>query len=249
MSAEPDSLFSRLFSRVFPRMPDFYGLINQQCDLAVEVMAELVAFMSSGDWDKAKLIRELEKRGDQLKARNIDVLNKAFSTPMDREDLYRAIVTIDHVINYAKTTVREMEVLDVQPDGYTLEMAELLHQGALALQRGYGKLSDDPASAEHDADAARKAERRTEKIYRRALADLLHPDHFINSRGKNQSAAIASIEGLLEPLGENSEPVALALAFVVDTFKRREVYRHLSNAGDRLAHAGEALHDIVVKIC
>ena len=249
MSGKSNSVVSRLIGRVFPRMPDFYSLINEQCDLAVEVMSELVAFMSSGNWDKALRIRKLEKRGDVLKARNIDVLNRAFSTPMDREDLYRAIVTVDHIINYAKTTVREMEVLGVQPDNHMLEMAELLHQGALALQRGFRKLSSDPASAEEDADAARKAERNTEKIYRRALADLLDPDHYIKTRDDKHSAAIASIEGLLEPLGQHSEPVALALAFVVDTFKRREIYRHLSNAADRLAHAGEVLHDIVVKIC
>ena len=248
MSSKPSSFVSRLIDRVFPRMPDFYSLINQQCDLAVEVMSELVDFMSSGNWDKAVLIRALEKRGDVLKARNIDVLNKAFSTPMDREDLYRAIVMVDHVVNYAKTTVREMEVLDVQPDNYTLEMAQLLHHGVVALQRGFSKLPSDPASAEEDAYAARKAERNTEKIYRRALADLLDPDHYIKTHNDQHSAAIASIEGLLEPLGQHSEPVALAVAFVVDTFKRREVYRHMSNASDRLAHAGEVLHDIVVKI-
>lgn len=248
MSGESNSVVSRLVDRVFPRMPNFYGLLNEQCDLAVESMSEFVAFMSSGNWDKATRVRELEKQGDELKARNIDVLNKAFSTPMDREDLYRAIVTVDHIINYAKTTVREMELLEVQPDNYTLEMAQLLHQGALALQRGFRKLSTDPASAEEDADAARKAERNTEKIYRRALAELLDADLYIRNHDKHK-VAVASLEGLLEPLGQHSEPVAVAFAFVVDTFKRREVYRHLSNAADRLAHAGEVLHDIVVKIC
>jgi hypothetical protein len=248
MSGGSNSLASRLIDRVFPRMPDFYGMIDEQCDLAVEVMSELVAFMSSGNWDKALRVRQLEKRGDRLKARNIDVLNKAFSTPMDREDLYRAIVTVDHVVNYAKTTVREMEVLEVQPDGYTLEMAELLQQGTLALQRGFRKLSKDPADAEEDADAARKAERSTEKIYRRALADLLDPDPYIKTWDK-RDVSVASLAGLLESLGPHNEPVAVAFAYVVDTFKRREVYRHLSNGADRLAHAGEVLHDIVVKIC
>ncbi len=34
----------------------------------------------------------------------------------------------------------------------------------------------------------------------------------------------------------------------MEAFKRREVYRHMSNAADRLAHAGATLYDIVVKI-
>lgn len=248
MSGKTGSAISRLIDRVFPRMPDFYGLINEQCDLAVETMGEFVSFMESGDPDRALGVRQLEKRGDTLKARNIDILNKAFSTPMDREDLYRAIVTVDHVMNYAKTTVREMEVLNVQPDKYTLEMARQLHGGVIALQRGFGKLSTDPASAETDADAARKAERSTEKVYRNALASLLDPDHYLRTLEQHQPA-VASLKSLLEPLGQHSEPVAVAFAFMIDTFKRREVYRHLSNAADRLARAGEVLHDIVVKIC
>jgi len=32
-------------------------------------------------------------------------------------------------------------------------------------------------------------------------------------------------------------------------FKRREIYRHLSNAADRMAHSANTLHDIVVKMC
>ncbi|HCZ17812.1 MAG TPA: DUF47 domain-containing protein, partial [Candidatus Accumulibacter sp.] len=31
--------------------------------------------------------------------------------------------------------------------------------------------------------------------------------------------------------------------------KRRETYRHMSNAGDRVADAANALDDIVVKLC
>ena len=39
-----------------------------------------------------------------------------------------------------------------------------------------------------------------------------------------------------------------AIKLVIEIFKHREIYRHLSNASDRLARAGEVLHDIVVKI-
>jgi len=35
---------------------------------------------------------------------------------------------------------------------------------------------------------------------------------------------------------------------MTEILKRREVYRHLSNGADRLARAGQTLHDIVVKI-
>jgi hypothetical protein len=39
-----------------------------------------------------------------------------------------------------------------------------------------------------------------------------------------------------------------AILAVVEMFKRREVYRHLSNGGDQLAWAADRLRDIIVKI-
>jgi len=231
MTGKADSVLTRLVARVFPRTPDFYTLLNEQCDLAVEAMEVLVRFMETGDPDMARQVRVLEKRGDELKARNTDILNKSFSTPMDREDIYRAITSIDHIVNYAKTTTREIEVLNQKPDEYMLELAVLLNEGACALQRGYRKLAHNPVHADVDAQAARKAERTSEKVYRRALGELFREDSYIQ--------ALENREG---------HTTVTAINLVIEIFKRREIYRHLSNAADRLARAGEVLHDIVVKI-
>lgn len=231
MSGNTDSVLTRMVDRVFPRMPDFYSLLNEQCDLAVEAMEVFVQFMENGDKALARQVRALEKSGDVLKARNTDILSKSFSTPMDREDIYRAIATIDHIVNYAKTTTREIEVLKVVPDKYMLELAVLLKEGTYALQRGYLKLSENPNQADEDAQAARKAERSSEKVYRRALGELFREKGYIK---------------MLE--SQDADTKVTAISLVLEIFKRREVYRHLSNASDRLARAGEVLHDIVVKI-
>lgn len=225
------SALGKVISRVFPRMPNFFQLLNDQCDLAVKASEALVTFMATGAEADALRVRELEHEADTVKDRNMDVLNKAFSTPMDREELYRAISSIDHIINYAKTTVREMEVLGVSPDAVTQEFADRLQEGALALQQGYRLLETDPGAAEASAAAARKAERNCEKAYRRALA------------------ALFDVEADVERLEASGGPTGgKALAQVMDVMKKREVYRHLSNAGDRMARAGEVLHDIVVKM-
>lgn len=225
------STFSRILNRFFPRMPDFYGLINEQCDVALEAAEWLVKYLQDGDAEAAAKVRECEHRGDTLKNRNMDILNRSFSTPFDREDIYRAIMTVDHFINYTKTTVREMEALRLSPDHYMQDVAKCLHEGAAALRQGYRQLATNPLAAETDAQAARKSERQTEKVYRAALASLFD---------------IEQLVGTLE--SEGPEATGDALLAVVNMFKRREVYRHLSNAADRLADAGDHLHDIVVKI-
>lgn len=207
------SIFRRLFERVFPKMPDFFALLSEQCFHVSHSTDLLVEFMETGDPELGLLIRKDEHDADAVKVHNLHTLNEAFSTPIDREDIYRAIVDLDEIVNYCKTTVNEMDVLGVTPDKHCLEMAMHIKMGVDALAAGYGRLASQPAAAAADADAARKAERKVEKCYRRAIADLFQGDDYINM------------------------------------FKRREIYRHLSNAADRMANCANTLHDIVVKMC
>ncbi len=79
-------------------------------------MEAFVAYMEDGNEEKAKAVRAIEKHGDELKLRNTDILNRAFATPMDREDIYNAIITLDMGMNYTKTTTREMEALSLVDD-------------------------------------------------------------------------------------------------------------------------------------
>ncbi len=207
------SVFRRLFDRVFPKTPDFYAMLTEQCQQVAHTTGLLVDFMESGNPKIGAQIRQNEHEADRVKVANLHALNESFSTPIDREDLYRAIMDLDEVVNYCKTTVNEMEVLDLRPDKHCLEMAMHMKMGVDALLQGYAKLAKSPQAAAIDADIARKAERRVEKNYRKAIAELFQGEDYIHM------------------------------------FKRREIYRHLSNGADRMAACANTLHDIVVKMC
>jgi uncharacterized protein Yka (UPF0111/DUF47 family) len=242
------SRFSRVVNAVFPRTPDFYAMLNDQCDVVVQAMEMLTAYMESGDQEQANDVRKLEHDGDILKVRNIDILNRSFSTPFDREDIYRAVTSIDEGLNYAKTTVREMEILGIEPDMQMLEMAKVLQISAQELQRGFAALKQYPAKAEQGAAAVQKAERKTEKLYRKALSQLFDPKYYAANApakgGQNQDDLLH----LLDPFDEaNCGAVVSGIAYVMEVLKRREIYRHLSNASDHFAHAGDILHNIIVK--
>ena len=211
--ATQPSIFRRLVERIFPKAPDFFGLLTEQCQYVTNTTGRLVEFMETGDAAVGQCIRQDEHEADRVKIRNLHTLNEAFATPIDREDIYRAIVDLDEIVNYCKTTVSEMEVLGLKPDKHCLEMAMHIKLGTDALFQGYARLAKEPAAAAEDADTARKAERRVEKNYRRAIAELFVGDDYIHM------------------------------------FKRREIYRHLSNAADRMANCANTLHDIVVKMC
>ncbi|MDS4013938.1 MAG: DUF47 family protein [Candidatus Accumulibacter sp.] len=206
-------IFRRLYERVFPTVADFFGMLAQQSANAAETTRLLVEFMETADPAVSQQVRADEHEADRVKASNLNVLSEAFSTPIDREDIHSAIMTLDDIVNYCKSTVVEMDVLGLAPDKHSLEMALHLREGAEALARGFARLSTDPAAAGGDAAAARKAERTVEKAYRRAIADLFQGDDYLNM------------------------------------FKRRETYRHLSNAADRVSDAAHSLDNIVVKLC
>ena len=228
----PVSLLTKILNNVFPKVPDFFLLLNDQCEVVAQTMEALVAFMESGDAQKGLVIRELEKRGDELKARNFTILASAFATPLDREDIYRAITSIDEIANYAKTTVREMEALQLTPDAHMLAMAKIMNEGTVALKRGYYKLSFDPLGAVEDERAVHHSEHEVETAYREALKALLD--------GQTNGLPAENIQ---------AEGVELRLMTqTVNLFKHRELYRHLSNLGDRVAVAGTVLYDIMVQL-
>jgi uncharacterized protein len=156
MSTEtnPPSLLSRLLGRFFPKMPDFFGMLTEQCRQVCKTTGLLVEFMETANHDIGKQIRKDEHEADRVKIHNLHTLNEAFSTPIDREDLYRAIMDLDEVVNYCKTTVSEMEVLGLQPDKHCLEMAMHIKLGSDALLQGFGRLATSPGEAAADADAA-----------------------------------------------------------------------------------------------
>lgn len=231
MNATLPAPLKKMIERIIPPMPDFFALINEQCELCVQTMSVFVTYMESGDRAVADQIRRMEKLGDQLKQRNSHTLNRAFTTPMDREDIYEAIMSIDDIINTAKTSVRELEVLELAPDAEMLEMAMELRNGAEALQRGFSMLTINPYHAENDALAARKAEQRVERIYRQSIAKLFHPDLLTEKM-----------------TGEDGNSEHRELVLMIDIFKHREIYRHLVNSADRLAHTADKLNDIIVKI-
>jgi len=206
------SLLKRLVDRFVPAAPDFFSLLNEQTAGVLAAVDLLVEFMETGTAEAGARIMEQEHKSDDIKVRNLQTLSEAFSTPIDREDIYRAIIGLDEVVNYCKTTVKEMDVLAVTPGKHELDMAMRIREGAAALRDGYGRLPKEVADAAKYCTAARKAERAVERCYRLALAELFQGTDYINM------------------------------------FKRREIYRHLSNTADRIASCADMLHDIIVKM-
>ena len=75
-------------------------------------------------------------------------------------------------MDYAYTTVEEMEVLDVEPNDYLRRMVSLLQDAVEELHLSMLRLKEHPGVAAEHASRAKALENRVESVYREAVADL-----------------------------------------------------------------------------
>jgi predicted phosphate transport protein (TIGR00153 family) len=153
------------------RQSIFIKLIHDQASLTLEGMEALKAYMGE-DTSAAARLTTIEKQADEARRILICELNKTFITPFDREDIFSLSRTIDDVLDYAYSTVTEMEVLRVKPTQFMLQIASLLRDAAYELLMAVDRLEQHPEVANEHAQRAKTLENQVEAFYREALADL-----------------------------------------------------------------------------
>lgn len=164
-----ESFFRRLFKK---RQDLFIKLIHDQAQLTLEGMEALNNYMVNQDAEAANLLRTKEKEADEVRRILIYELNKTFVTPFDREDIFALSRTIDDILDYAYSTITEMEILKVRPTTFMQRIASLLRDATFELLQAVNRLEEHPGVANEHAHRAKALENRVEAVYREALADL-----------------------------------------------------------------------------
>ena len=174
-----------------PDTPDVLGILCRQATVTSEGMEALLA------WTKrqpgaADRLRDYEHRADEVKRELRQALTVAFTTPVDAEDLYVMSERLDAVLNGAKDAARESEVMAIPPDEPLVAMATLLAEGVRHLSEAFERLdkgrrkAKDGVSPTDAADAAVKAQRRLERVYREAASALLNVEDLRVVAGKRE---------------------------------------------------------------
>jgi predicted phosphate transport protein (TIGR00153 family) len=135
-------------------------------------MEALKAYMGGQDPQAAENLTRTEKDADEARRILIDELNRTFVTPFDREDIFTLSRTIDDVLDYAYSTVIEMDILKVEPTPFMQRMASLLRDATFEISMAADRLDEHPRLSSEHAQRAKALENRVEEVYREALADL-----------------------------------------------------------------------------
>ncbi len=159
----------KLFKR---RKNIFINLIHDQASLTLAGLDALKIYMANQDSVAAETLISKEKEADEARRILIYELNKTFITPFDREDIFSLSRTIDDVLDYAYSTLIEMQVLKVEPTIYMQRMASLLRDAAYELFMAVDCFEDHAGVAAEHAKRAKALENQVEGVYREALADL-----------------------------------------------------------------------------
>jgi uncharacterized protein Yka (UPF0111/DUF47 family) len=171
-----------------PENPDVLDMLCRQAAITCEGMTALVGWANAVP-DSAQRVRDLEHQADDAKRELRLALTSAFITPIDAEDIYVMSERLDAVLNGAKDTVRESEVMGIPPDDAVAAMAELLAEGSSHLASAFERLDRHGkagGSATEAADAAVKSQRRLERVYREAASALLKLDDLREVVGRRE---------------------------------------------------------------
>ncbi len=164
-----------ILSRFFKPKPDkFLTLLRKQAEFTLQGVETLAAYLESPSPEGAKRLTQLEEEGDEIRRILVDELNRTFVTPIDREDIFALSRAIDDILDYAYSTVGEMDILEVQPNEHLVRIAAILVEATREIYVGVLRLADHPGVAEDHAVRAKALENRVEWVYREALADLFH---------------------------------------------------------------------------
>jgi uncharacterized protein len=136
-----------------PQNREFFRLFSDASGNAIEIAQALVRLLEEfphADGDLLRDIKELEHEGDRLTRELVDLLNRTFVTPFDRDDIYQLASAIDDVCDHVDEAAG-----DIAGYGVTAIRPRAREQGQVIL-RSAQKLHEAVACLEGFKDAGKQ---------------------------------------------------------------------------------------------
>src|SRR6266496_820435 len=125
--------------RLTPQKREFFGLFTGAARNTVAISQLLVELLDTFPADGEKKIRdikELEHEGDRLTHELVDLLNRTFVTPFDRDDMYRLAGALDDICDHVDEAAGRIVAYGVA------EIREQARGQAQVIRRAAAKLAE-----------------------------------------------------------------------------------------------------------
>jgi predicted phosphate transport protein (TIGR00153 family) len=161
-------------TRLLPRKREFFDLFTEASANAREIARLLVDLLEGWPEGREKLleIREAEHEGDRLTREVINLLNRTFVTPFDREDMYRLATVLDDICDHIDEAADDIDAYEVRnvPTA-ARHQADVIYRAASRLHEAV-ELLEGFRDSTRQLRALRELEDEGDRLVREAIAEL-----------------------------------------------------------------------------
>jgi predicted phosphate transport protein (TIGR00153 family) len=160
--------------RLVPQKREFFELYSQASANAIEISRLLVELLERFPEDGGLIgqIKEREHEGDRLTHEVVDLLNRTFVTPFDRDDMYRLAGAIDDVCDHIDEAADNLGTYAVERvPAKAVEQARVIHEAAGHLDAAVQRLEGFKDSQAQLVEL-RRLEDDGDRLVRDAVAEL-----------------------------------------------------------------------------
>ncbi|HEX6680744.1 MAG TPA: DUF47 family protein [Gaiellaceae bacterium] len=165
--------------RLTPQNREFFDLYCRASANAVEIarlLVDLLERFPAGDGDLITRIKEREHEGDHLTHEVVDLLNRTFVTPFDRDDMYRLAGAIDDVCDHVDEAAGNLATYGIeQVPEKAVEQARVIHQAARNLDSAVQRLEGFKDSQAQLIEL-RRLEDEGDRLVRDAVGELFNTE-------------------------------------------------------------------------
>jgi predicted phosphate transport protein (TIGR00153 family) len=151
---------------------DLYGRAAANVVAIAQKLVDLLDAFPEGAEAHFRDVREFEHEGDRLTHEVVDLLNRTFVTPFDRDDMYRLSAALDDICDHvdeAAGNIVSYGVEEVRPKAR--EQADVIHRAAAKLQEAVGCL-EGFRDARRQLIELRELEDEGDRLAREGVAEL-----------------------------------------------------------------------------
>ena len=157
-----------------PQNKEFFRLLERASENAVAIAQSLIGLLEVFPSNGSHLaeVKELEHEGDRLTREIVDLLNRTFVTPFDRDDIYMLASAIDDVCDHvdeAAGNIAGYGVEAIRPKA--ADQAQVILRSAQKLHEAVERL-DGFKDSSRQLHALRDLEDEGDRLNREAISEL-----------------------------------------------------------------------------
>ena len=130
---------------LMPKEVKFFDYLNMQAETIVKTAESFRQAVKKGSFDEdaVKKIKNFEHEGDTLAHEIVDMLNRTFITPIDREDIYALANTLDDILDMINSMANRIRLYKLDThDEHLAQFADTIDQSAQALASAVRHIHD-----------------------------------------------------------------------------------------------------------